>query len=65
MMNRFRLKNKDKNRVDDINWGMIGLIAINILLWYCFLTNGFFHTLLWVMVGSAIIGIIIKLKENR
>jgi len=47
-----------------INWGMIGFIMITIWIWYCIFTNGFFTTLIWVIIGAAIVGIIIKTKEN-
>ena len=48
-----------------INWGMIGLIAINTLIWYCILTYGFFVTSLWIIVIICILALIIKLKDMR
>tara|TARA_Y100001963_G_C6752330_1_gene434853 strand:- start:1400 stop:1552 length:153 start_codon:yes stop_codon:yes gene_type:complete len=48
-----------------LNWGMIGVITLNTIIWYSIFTNGFWSTLIWLIVGAAIAGIIIKLKENR
>jgi len=42
----------------------LSLLGINALIWYSIFTNGFFITITWVIVFSAIAGIIIKLKEN-
>tara|TARA_R100000315_G_C5193036_1_gene112731 strand:+ start:141 stop:308 length:168 start_codon:yes stop_codon:yes gene_type:complete len=50
-------------KIKQITW--ISLFVINTLIWYSIFTNGFFTTLLWVVIGAAIIGIIIKLKETR
>ena len=47
-----------------INWVWIGLILLNCLIWWSIFTNGFFTTLLWLIIGSSIIGIILKLKED-
>ena len=54
----------DKNIWKDINWGMIGILILNAIIWYSIFTNGFFTTLIWVIIGAAIVGIIIKTKEN-
>ena len=40
----------------------LSLFAINALIWYSIFTNGFFITATWVVVLSAIIGIIFRLK---
>ena len=42
----------------------LSLLGINTLIWYSIFTNGFFITITWVVILSAITGIIIKLKEN-
>ena len=47
-----------------INWGIIGIMIGTILVWYSVFTNGFFITLLWLVVIGLIIGIILKLKEE-
>ena len=49
-------------RIKQIAW--LSLFAINALIWYSIFTNGFFITITWVVILSAIAGIIIKLKEN-
>ena len=40
------------------------LLLLTIGIWYSIFTNGFFITITWVVILSAIAGIIIKLKEN-
>ena len=47
------------------NWAMIGIPIGAILIWYSIFTNGLFSSIMWLIIISAIIGIIIKLKENR
>ena len=47
-----------------INWLMIGIMIGTILVWYSVFTNGFFITLLWLVIIGLIIGIILKLKEE-
>ena len=49
-------------RLRQIAW--ISLFTINALIWYSIFTNGFFITITWVVILTAIAGIIIKLKEN-
>ena len=46
------------------NWGVIGMLIGTILVWWSIFVNGFFTTMLWVVVVAAIVGIILKLKEN-
>ena len=48
-----------------LNWGMIGLIILNTLIWYSIFTNGFWNTLIWLIIGAAAIGVYFKLLENR
>ena len=43
----------------------IGLIIGTIGVWYSIFTNGFFITLMWLIIVSSIIGIIFKIKEMR
>tara|TARA_B100000131_G_C17591220_1_gene399274 strand:+ start:269 stop:442 length:174 start_codon:yes stop_codon:yes gene_type:complete len=49
----------------DLNWGMIAILVTGILFWTNVWYNGFFSSIMWLIIVSAIIGIIIKLKENR
>ena len=43
----------------------IGLIVGTIGIWYSIFTNGFFITVMWLVIISSIVGIILRLKENR
>ena len=43
----------------------IGLIVGTIGVWYSIFTNGFFITLMWLVIVSCIIAIIIKITENN
>ena len=47
-----------------INWLMISIMIGTILVWYSVFTNGFFITLLWLVIISLIIGIILKTIEE-
>ena len=49
-------------RIKQITW--LSMFIINALIWYSIFTNGFFITITWVVILSAIAAIIIKLKEN-
>jgi len=49
-------------RIKQITW--LSMFILNALIWYSIFTNGFFITITWVVILSAIAGIIIKLKEN-
>ena len=49
-------------RIKQITW--LSMFIINALIWYSIFTNGFFITITWVIILSAIAAIIIKLKEN-
>ena len=49
-------------RIKQITW--LSMLVINFLIWYSIFTNGFFLTLTLIIILSAIVGIIIKLKEN-
>jgi len=51
-----------EGRIKQITW--LSMFIINALIWYSMFTNGFFITITWVVILSAIAGIIIKLKEN-
>ena len=43
----------------------VGMLVVSIGIWYSILTNGIFTTLLPVVGLSIIVGLIIKLRENR
>ena len=50
--------------MDKMNLGVIGIILMTILIWYCIFKYGFFTTLIWLVIGSCIVGLILKLKEE-
>tara|TARA_B100000073_G_C23464296_1_gene464718 strand:- start:259 stop:471 length:213 start_codon:yes stop_codon:yes gene_type:complete len=50
-------------RLKQVVW--LSMFVINALVWYSIFTNGFFITITWLVIVSAIAGIILKLKENR
>ena len=64
--NKHGVYNKEEYMSDDrirqISW--ISIFILNALIWYSIFTNGFFITITWIVILSAIVGIIIKLKEN-
>ena len=50
-------------RLKQIVW--LSMFIINALVWYSIFTNGFFITLIWMIVLASIFGIILKLYEQR
>jgi hypothetical protein len=48
----------------NINWGFIGIMSATIGVWYSIFTNGFFITVMWLVIVSSIIGIILKTIEE-
>ena len=52
---------KDKR---ELNWGIVALILLTIVVWYSIFKFGFFTTVAWIVVISAIIGIYVRLKEE-
>ena len=65
--NKHGVYNKEKKVIDfsRFNWGIIGILIGTILVWWSIFSNGFFTTLIWLVVIACVIGIIIKLKEMR
>ena len=49
------------NEKGEFNWTMIGIIIFTIIIWYSIFTNGFFITLTWLVVVSAIGGLWLRL----
>tara|TARA_Y100000592_G_scaffold18957_1_gene28967 strand:- start:4840 stop:5031 length:192 start_codon:yes stop_codon:yes gene_type:complete len=47
-----------------VNWGMLLIMIGTLLVWWSIFSNGFFTTLIWLVVIGCILGIIIKTKEN-
>ena len=46
----------------DLNWRMISVVVLTIFVWYGIFTIGLFTTMMWLIVVSAIIGIILNVK---
>jgi hypothetical protein len=44
------------------NWGMIGIFLTTLTFWYSVFTNGFFISVLWLIIFSAIVVLILRLK---
>jgi hypothetical protein len=44
------------------NWGMIGIFLTTLAFWYSVFTNGFFISVLWLIIFSAIVVLILRLK---
>jgi len=42
-----------------------GILTGSVAIWYSIFTNGFFVTLMWLIVIAAIIGIVIKMWDMR
>tara|TARA_Y100001937_G_C6901544_1_gene233527 strand:- start:164 stop:343 length:180 start_codon:yes stop_codon:yes gene_type:complete len=48
----------------EFNWSMAVILLLTILIWYSIFKFGFFTTVAWIVVISAIVGICIRLKEE-
>ena len=55
-------KNNEDNIWKDMNWGMIGVGIGSIVIWYSIFAFGFFITLCWLVIISAIIGLWLRLS---
>ena len=42
----------------------LGLIISTIGIWYSIFTNGFFITVMWLIIVSAIVGIVMRVREE-
>jgi len=47
------------------NWGMIILLLLNASYWVCVWKFGFLLPTIWTVVIAAVIGLVIKVMENR
>ena len=48
----------------NINWGMLGIMIGTMIVWWSVFQNGFFITLISLIIVGCIGGIIIKLRED-
>jgi hypothetical protein len=49
------------NDKKDFNWGILLLGLMTIGVWYSIFTNGFFITIIWLVVLSCVIGLWLRL----
>ncbi len=49
----------------EYNWGMIILLSLNAFYWVCVWKFGFFISTMWTVVIAGIVGIVMRIKENR
>tara|TARA_R100001377_G_C3111416_1_gene82722 strand:- start:193 stop:357 length:165 start_codon:yes stop_codon:yes gene_type:complete len=50
-------------RIKQLMW--LGIMVVNTGIWWSILTNGIFTTIMCIIIVTAIVGIIIKLREIR
>ena len=55
----------DKKRKRRPNWPMIAILCTAVLIWYLIFSIGFFKSMAWIMVGTGVIALYFKLKEER
>tara|TARA_Y100000593_G_scaffold53909_1_gene100893 strand:- start:6985 stop:7158 length:174 start_codon:yes stop_codon:yes gene_type:complete len=53
---------KDDNIWEDFNWGLIGVILIGIGFWINVWFNGFFSSIMWLIIITAIVILILRLR---
>tara|TARA_Y100001963_G_C6465157_1_gene301964 strand:+ start:318 stop:494 length:177 start_codon:yes stop_codon:yes gene_type:complete len=56
---------KEDNLWKDVNWGLIVLLVLNAFYWVNVWWYGFFIPTIVTIVVAAIVGIVLKLKEER
>ena len=49
----------------EYNWGMIILLSLNAFYWVCVWRYGFFIPTIVTIIVAAVVGIIMRLRENR
>ena len=52
----------NKEIIKKPNWSMISILVGTIWFWYSVFTNGFFVSVMWLVVLSAIIGLYFRLS---
>ncbi len=45
-----------------LNWGMIGILILNAIVWFAIFTYGFFTAIVWLVVFAAIVGLWLRLS---
>jgi predicted PurR-regulated permease PerM len=49
----------------EVNWVILGVLLLSVVVWSSVYFFGFFLTIIWTIVISAVLGIIIKLLQQR
>ena len=49
----------------NFNWGILLVGTFGVSFWVCIWKFGLFQTIMWYILICALIGIVIKLKENN
>ena len=60
--NKHGIYNKEKTMKP--NWGIISVLALTIFFWTNIWFNGFINSVIWLVIFTAIIGLILKLKGD-
>ena len=55
---------KEDNIWKDMNWGMVGVGIGSIAIWYSIFAFGFFSTIMWLIILSAIVGLWLRLTDR-
>ena len=56
---------KVMNDKREVNWVILGVLLLSVVVWSSVYFFGFFLTIIWTIVISAVLGIIIKLLQQR
>jgi len=57
--------NKNRGRLMRPNWPMIILLGLNAYYWVCVWKYGFLLPTIWTIVIAAVIGLVLRVMENR
>ena len=60
-----RCSRREKMERTMVNWTIVGVLIATGLIWWSIFANGFFITLIWILVIGATMGIVLKVLENR
>lgn len=53
---------KTINDKKEFNWSMLVILLMSVGIWYSIFTNGFFITVTWLVIISAIVGLWMRLS---
>jgi hypothetical protein len=49
----------------ELNWGLIIILILNASYWVCVWKFGFLLPTIWTIVIAAVVGLILRVMENR